>query len=102
MSLLKNINTRLTDENDLRAYGNGNEEDMVVPKSLGKEIADAMPHVPSEKHNPYLETDDEIANLLDFELPKIFDVKNKVRRSHSYFTGNLVSYALPSSGVGFR
>lgn len=74
LSLLRTINTRLTDENDLRDYGNGSMDGVDEPASIGREIEEAT-IANSDTHLQFysrlLEEEVEHADSIDivFDLP---------------------------------
>lgn len=71
LSLLRTINTRLTDENDLREYGNGSRESFDDIANLAQEIEQASSHT-NRHHFPaeFIEDDDIGELVLDFDRPK--------------------------------
>lgn len=81
LSLLRNINTRLTDENDLREYGNTNEDQFDETANLSKEMEEASTHFgsPNRLHisSELVEgDDDEIASMIVFDpLPQELQVQ---------------------------
>lgn len=71
LHLLRNINTRLTDENDLREYGGGSADNMDEKASLAKELEVASPH-PTEPYPTDLLEEDEVddVDIVDLQLPR--------------------------------
>ncbi len=83
LSLLRSINTRLTDENDLRDYGVGSVDSSDEPASIFREMEEASValskssnhlHLFSELINEEFEDTDSVDVVFDLDLPKESDI----------------------------
>lgn len=84
LSLLRSINTRLTDENDLRDYGAGSVDSTDEPASIFREMEEASAALISSKPNNQLrffpdlineefEDTDSVDVVFDLDLPNQSD-----------------------------
>ena len=83
LSLLRSINTRLTDENDLRDYGSGSIDNSDEPASIFKEMEEASAAVSVSENNFFLysnmineeiEDTDSVDIVFDLDLDKESDI----------------------------
>ncbi|XP_057371520.1 EF-hand calcium-binding domain-containing protein 4B-like isoform X2 [Daphnia carinata] len=95
LSLLRTINTRLTDENDLRDYGNGSIDNNDEPASIAREIEEAAAlnsdnhlHFYSRLFDEEFEHADNIDIVFDLPLrkdPDITDSQSQKMKKTSLF-----------------
>ena len=69
LHLLKNINTRLTDQSDLREYGGSSADNIDETASLAKELDEVFPRLPDSYPTDLLE-EDEVDDIVDIQLPR--------------------------------
>lgn len=84
MSLLRSINTRLTDENDLRDYGAGSFDSTDEPVSIFREMEEASAALISKPNNQLhffpdlineeFEDTDSVDVVFDLDLPNQSDI----------------------------
>lgn len=83
LSLLRSINTRLTDENDLRDYGAGSFDSTDEPVSIFREMEEASAVISKSNNQLHFFTDlineefedtDSVDVVFDLDLPNQSDI----------------------------